>query len=186
MIRVLIASWTLLFPLTLLGNSPELLLNKPVQSHIKWAKDTHNINLSYQGSSMPDGAIQAVFLGFSTEIGVGQKDARTLFVGCIEDLLCRINSDVNLRPWLFDYPFTAKNLGYSLALDGYKNGTVQPPCIAAILTAQNEIVYRVWDSAKNKRVDAFVEDYYDDNKAVKNGNASQALDSVKEIPRKSD
>ncbi len=41
---------------------------------------------------------------------INEKEARSLLIHCVEDFLEAVNNDEQLRPFLKDYPFKAKNL----------------------------------------------------------------------------
>lgn len=43
-----------------------------------------------------------------------EKEARSLVIQCVDDFLVAVNSNEQLRPFLRDYPFTAKNLSLDI------------------------------------------------------------------------
>ncbi len=45
---------------------------------------------------------------------LSEKEARSLLIHCVEDFLAAVNSDEQLKPFLRDYPFTAKNLNLAI------------------------------------------------------------------------
>jgi hypothetical protein len=45
---------------------------------------------------------------------MNEKEARILLIQCVEDFLEAVNNDEQLKPFLKDYPFTAKNLDLTI------------------------------------------------------------------------
>jgi hypothetical protein len=72
-------------------------------------KDQKNFYLAGTGGQMMDD-IEMLMMGFYFYYEVDLETARTLVVYAIKEYLLEINNDQEIRPYLHEYPFTAKNI----------------------------------------------------------------------------
>lgn len=103
-------------------------------------KRKKNISVFGSGGSMMYD-VEEISLSFSTQGCVDIKEARKLLIYIVESLLKKVNSDLGIRRYLHNYPFTNKNL--SIALCFYdKNGKhIMPPYITCVGIMFGEIDY---------------------------------------------
>lgn len=84
----------------------------------QFVKDMHNKNgytcTSSGGAFMHN--ISKIQLGFETLGPKSQNELRIELVEMVEDFLNRINSNVEIREYLVNYPFRAENLDFGLYL----------------------------------------------------------------------
>jgi len=86
--------------------------------------------------------VKTISVEFWAFYEVGQQQARTIFVDCIESLLRKMNSNKKIRPYLNDFPSTFKNTDVTLAF--YSNRNLVRPSnnkIALVYLAKDGMVY---------------------------------------------
>jgi hypothetical protein len=76
---------------------------------------------------------------------ISEQQARKLTVNCVDDFLSIINASEDLRPYLRDVPFTAKNLSIIIILTDLDGKRVHYPYIETISAAENELTYSTRD-----------------------------------------
>lgn len=150
------------------------LLGRPVASHVRWARDTYDLKPGSQGASMPDGPIRSVSIGLQCDKEVTIEEAREIFVKCVEDLIYRVNADKPLRTWLFDYPFTFRNVDYSISFGERKCGSTPGPFIDAVFMGGGEIIYEIRGAERNRWIEVFSEDYSEALCEIQNKQAQTA------------
>lgn len=74
-----------------------------------------------------------------------QSEARTLIVNCVIDLLDAINQDINLRPFLKNYPFTEKNISFAIYNSTKTGYPVYDPFIHSFSADQGRVSYDTKD-----------------------------------------
>ena len=68
-----------------------------------------------------------------------EQEARKLIINCVDDFLEAVNNDEQLRPFLRDFPFTAKNLDLTI-LNFDKNQELHSfPFIAIVTDSRGKI-----------------------------------------------
>lgn len=67
--------------------------------------------------------IERVYLSFDIDRIVTVDEARIIYVNAILDLQKRINSDLQLRPDLYKYPFPIEDIGFHICYN-YPDGSV--------------------------------------------------------------
>lgn len=160
----------------LLAADSQFLMNTQVSKHFRWANAVHGLQVTFRAVSMPNGPIRDVMLGVYTTKKVGISEARKLFVECTVDLINRLNADKQLRVWLIDYPYTYKNIAYTISFNGLKSGTVLPPYITTVRMSRDEIVYEIWDENTKKKVEILRENYLDGVTKMQIENAESSRD----------
>ncbi|MBS0621234.1 MAG: hypothetical protein JSS61_07250 [Verrucomicrobia bacterium] len=70
--------------------------------------ETGLVPIGTGGSMMHD--IQMLALSFQYYHAVDQNQARDLLLYCVDTYVNAVNSNVDVRPFLHDYPFTSKNI----------------------------------------------------------------------------
>lgn len=126
----------------------------------KMIKSGYCQNLS--GGAMRDD-IKKFNLGFISNKVLNIEQARIEFIQALENLLSIINSDKEIRPFLHDYPFEAKNIYLSLVFKKTNGKYVDQPNISYVFlnTSKEEILYYIYDEECEKIVCYHQESYQD-------------------------
>jgi hypothetical protein len=95
-----------------------------------------------------------------------EDEARKLIISCVDDFLEAVNKDENLKPFLKNYPFTAKNL--ELTIFNYDKDHVLHyfPSIAIVTNSKGKIGFLTEDAST--KYDYYTEKYetYDESVAI--------------------
>ena len=105
--------------------------------------------------------IQMMMMGFNYYHVVDVNAARHLLVDSVEEYLSAINANEELRPYLHDYPFTAKNIKISIYF--YSPDRYKVPTGEIMIAAANEgqLVYYI-DEPEKYDLKAIHEETYED------------------------
>ena len=76
---------------------------------------------------------------------LNEEEARKLIINCVSDFLEAVNSDECLRPFLKDYPFTAKNLNLRIFNYGKDHVLYYFPYIAIVTNSQGKVGFLTED-----------------------------------------
>ena len=97
---------------------------------------------------------------------INEQEARSLVVHCVEDLLEAINNDEQLRPYLRDYPFTAKNLRLSI-INFDKNQDVHYfPNISVVSNSEGKVGFFTDDPSDKYKYHTKKYETYDEAVAI--------------------
>lgn len=96
------------------NNKPNCWVNEIRYKIIKKYIDKYNLEVSVISDAMPGGIINRTGVGFTINRPVSKQKARQILVDCVEDYIQAINNKKELRPYLKDYPVTAKNIEITL------------------------------------------------------------------------
>lgn len=124
----------------------------------KMKKD--KLHLFSSGGAMMDD-IQQITLGYEAYKNLNVSDARILFIKKIEALLSEINSDLEIRPYLHDYPFTSRNIFFKISFCKDNGEFVDPPYIAyvSLINIKNRVYYSVYDQRTDMLKTVYEESY---------------------------
>jgi len=115
-----------------------------MNSFIKVEKKENNLCLMGIGTSMPD-TIHKFNLTFVTYQNLNVNQARILFINSTQKLLDRVNVNRQIRPYLNNYPFNAKNLDFTIMFEDIRGNFVNPPHIAFVSLTDGKIRYNIND-----------------------------------------
>ncbi len=113
--------------------------------------------LSGIGSSIPN-QIHQVSVHYISPQHITINQVRKIFINSVQNLICLINQNKKIRPYLVYYPFNEKNIKLSLAFEN-KSKYYDPPYIAFVFLVKNKIYYNYYDNQKKKFTDAHEETY---------------------------
>ncbi len=74
-------------------------------------------------------------------IPLTEKEARILIINCVDDFVKAINQEEQIRQYLRDYPFSAKNIDMAIYNFGKDNNEALFPFIAVVSNSKNKITY---------------------------------------------
>ncbi len=124
------------------------LAHKITEKTARELKAQKNLYLVGTGGQMMDD-IQMMMMGFNFYKIVDIETARKLLVDSVQEYLAAINSSEEVRPYLHNYPFTAKNVEiviYFYSPDGSRG---PPDKIKIAATNHGEVVYYIDDPEKH-------------------------------------
>lgn len=88
------------------------------------------------------------------------EQARRLYVDVIEGYLCRYNQNVQIRPYLHDYPFTVENLDVTIRFENGKRAVTDEELVALIYVGKNnQVIFRAYDLISDKYTPLYTEPY---------------------------
>ena len=135
----------LLITITLVGCSTGyethcMLADKFVMNFTSKLQKTDKLRpTSYGGAMMDD--IQKINLGFETEECMNLDQMRKFIVLKAEEFLAAINNDLEIRPYLHDYPCTINNIQLSISYNKKGKSNAFYPHVANAQIYKGEILY---------------------------------------------
>ena len=118
----------------------EKIADKITEKTAKKLKDQKNLVLIGTGGQMMHD-IQAMDMSFNYYHEVDLKTARELIIYAINEYLSEINDDEKIRPYLHEYPFTAKNVEIRIFIYGPDRLKLPPEKIYCITSLNGTLEY---------------------------------------------
>lgn len=115
--------------------------------------------------------IEKVNMSFAIHKKVLIDEARIMIIGTSEDFLREINADEKLRPYLKNYPFDHKNLGFKIAFID-ENNWMNETGIACVMVVKDKVYYEVSNSKTNPLITVYEESYAEALEKVKQQKSS--------------
>ncbi len=137
---------------------------------VKEAKKELGLLCYATGGSMPDDVVE-VEVKFICYRQVTIEEARELEVKAVEILRKNINEHEKIRPFLREFPFTAKGAKVMISFRTNTNDH-QTKGVALVMNVRNSLFYDAKDPLTNKLYDLFEEPYEDALKIVQNQGGS--------------
>jgi hypothetical protein len=136
----------------------------------KLEKEKGLVLIGTGGGMMDD--IKLMYMGFQYFKEVDLDTARKLLVYCIDEYLSAINSDEKVRPYLHNYPFTAKNIEINIWIytPDKKTPFGKICCISAIEGAL--LLYYIKPS-ENQPIETICEETYEEALKIVKSNDKQ-------------
>lgn len=87
------------------------------------------------------GSVYMIGLTFQIHHPMDRNEARMRIVDCVEELIKAVNENIEIRPFLKDYPFTTKNVHVAI-FTNYPNGKeVFDPYIRVVSIYKSDDIY---------------------------------------------
>lgn len=137
----------------------EKLANEITDKTAKKLHDEKGLILVGTGGRMMDD-IKMMMMSFEFRKVVNIEMARELLVNVIEEYLSEINADKKIRPYLHDYPFTAKNLEIEIVFRNPDGSKVASGKINVASADEGKIFYFV-DYPEKHTLKILYEETYD-------------------------
>ncbi|CDZ81073.1 hypothetical protein BN1013_01601 [Candidatus Rubidus massiliensis] len=125
----------LLFPLCLFGwlfNDEDADLKafeNVLYQSAKFLEKKYNVSAMGSGGSIPEGIIKKFTLSFQMKGILTKEECRKLLIAMGADFLQLINNNKEVRPYLYKYPFEAKDININLFIRDEKGNYVEHPNI---------------------------------------------------------
>jgi hypothetical protein len=116
-----------------------------ITSYGKEMKQRRGYLLEGTGGSMPNGHVKYITMMFVGLQKVDLSEARRLYVEAVEGLICKINENNYIRPFLDDYPATSKNTNIYLSFADKNLKPIIGKHVALIYLVNNKIYYRSYN-----------------------------------------
>ncbi|MCH9625439.1 MAG: hypothetical protein S4CHLAM123_06130 [Chlamydiales bacterium] len=114
--------------------------NRIASSYAKeFAKPRELMLTGYGGAMMND--IQEVSLRFLSFNALNVDEARVLYVEMMEEFLCRINRNEEIRPYLHNFPFEEDNLKLSIGFEDSNRKITGDGHVALMSIARDHILF---------------------------------------------
>ena len=123
----------------------DILANEITISTAQKLIKTQNLHFVGTGGAMMDN-IEMLAVSFEYDQEVTQEQARQLLIVAAEEYLRAINQNEEIRPYLDQYPFTAKNVKICIYFHKPDRSQVNEGKIWAIDAMNAEVIYRIVNS----------------------------------------
>jgi hypothetical protein len=144
-----------------------------MNSYSTYLKKSKNLELAGSGGSMP-ADVKKIILEFDSPLELDLVCARRLFVESAQGLLNIVNRDKKIRPYLHDYPFTCRNIGFGIGFM-QRGKWAKSNKIAYVFIAEKNIFYTICKSGTEDLEDFFQEPYEEALRIVQQENAMSLL-----------
>ncbi|KAF3362705.1 hypothetical protein PHSC3_000692 [Chlamydiales bacterium STE3] len=114
----------------------------------KMGREKYHLRPSGSGASMPGGPIRKLNLAFDMEGPMPKKTLRKLLLAISQDLVQLVNANEEIQPFLFEKPFTVKNVQIILYVNGKDFRKIYDPEICAAQILGGNLNYRTFDPDK--------------------------------------
>ena len=123
----------------------EQLVNSILAQGAKTIKEKYNIRPCGTGAAMPGGPIQKLTLCFNTKYPYSKEQLRESLIKSAHELLDQVNKNNEIQEFLYEKPFTIKNIQI-IIFNHDKNGRgVYDPDICGSQIAQGILTFRTQD-----------------------------------------
>ncbi|MBM3197761.1 MAG: hypothetical protein FJZ58_00710 [Chlamydiae bacterium] len=120
----------------------EQLVNSLLAKTAKIIKSTYNLKPCAVGAAMPGGPIRKLNLCFDTKSSLTEEQLRELLIKIAHELLNQVNEDEEIQEFLYERPFTIKNVQIIIYNHDKKGREVYDPEIATAQICGGVLTYR--------------------------------------------
>jgi len=124
---------------------PSYWTNEIRHTIIKKYSQKYNMSVCALDDSMPGGIVISTGVGFRINQPISKEKARQILLECAQDYIQEINNKKELRPYLRDYPVTAKNIDLSLSIHDRNGDQVFYPNIGYASLSMGKLRYTTRD-----------------------------------------
>ncbi len=101
----------------------------------------HNMQLCGAGGGMPDGIVNMLALSYDLKQSLAIEQARPILIDCLNTYVNAVNADVELRPYLKNYPFDPKNIEINIFFWTQNMEIVSDPYLCVVSAVNGKLVY---------------------------------------------
>ena len=127
----------------------EQIVNSIIHNHSEIEKRNSGLELIGSGSAIPDD-VHGCILHYVANKMLTIPEARKLYINSSERLLKMINENSSLRPFMYRYPFTSKDLEYGISFYDRNGYFLEYPYVALISVTHEEVYYSYYDRNKKQ------------------------------------
>ena len=132
--------------------------------------------------------IRMLALSFEYDKPIDACKGRRLLLTAVDTFLSVINADENIRPYLYRYPFTPKNVEIRIFIKNHDRSQVPIGQLCILSSIEGTIEYDIHDPTTTHLVTAYEETYQEalDKLAVNSTEPQQLLPPPAKPPRQED
>jgi hypothetical protein len=116
-------------------------VRKVVADTARCLQQRHHIKHFGDGAAMFGGILRELGISFQIVGPLTKEQLRSILVDCATELLCTINANENLRPYLIHYPFTIDQVTIKLFVVDERGYGIEPPKIAIAKAMKGKLTY---------------------------------------------
>jgi hypothetical protein len=102
----------------------------------------HRMKAMGTGIGMPAGIVEMLALSFEKTGPMSKDLAREVVIDCVQEMVNAVNTNERIKPYLKNYPFTAKNIEIAIFLIDKSGNEIYAPNIGVVSATNGEIEYR--------------------------------------------
>jgi hypothetical protein len=125
------------------------MVDRLVNAYDKQMRKEYGLRLAGSGGGFMND-VNCISLYYEATQSVDDANARRVLVDCVEKLLCRINSDKKLRPYLHNYPFTAYNLDICISFRTPRDDRPDSRYVALVSVFKGQVISPHYDSKRKE------------------------------------
>ncbi len=160
----------------------EKIVNQITQETAKKLKEKKNLVLIGTGGQMMH-EIEMLAMSFNYYQDVNLKAARELLVESVEEYLSAINSNQDVRQYLANYPFTAKNVEIAIFFRNPDGSNVASEKINIAAANQGKVVYYI-DYSEKHTIKAIYRETYDEAKQAISSKCHESTRTTRKDPNR--
>jgi hypothetical protein len=133
------------------------LAHQVMNKYSKKIKKSDGLQLIGSGGRMPED-VEAMIVHYVSYDKHNVESARRLLVKGVEGLILETNLDKKIRPFLHNYPFTHRNVDFTINFYGSDGSFMNKPYLSGVCLLENgNVYYNVWNAESRK-----LEDFHDE------------------------
>ncbi len=122
----------------------------------------YKMTLCGSGGGMPDGIVDMLALSFESYRSLSIEEARPILVDCINTYVNAVNANQELKPYLKNAPFTAKNIEICIFFYTPQKEIVCDPFLCVANSYRGKLIYATEEKGQKFGYKSeFIESYED-------------------------
>jgi hypothetical protein len=127
------------------NNKPECWTDEIRNNIIKKYTKKYGLRVCAISDEMPSGVIYSTGIGFTIDQPISKQKARQILVECVQEYIQAMNNKKEIRPYLKDFPVTAKNIEVNLFIHDTNGDILFYPNIGMASVFLGSIEYKTRD-----------------------------------------
>ncbi|CDZ81074.1 hypothetical protein BN1013_01602 [Candidatus Rubidus massiliensis] len=118
----------------------------------KLLEKKHNVSAMGSGGGIPEGVVKEFMLSFEVKGILTKEECRKLLIAMGTDFLNFVNSNQEVRPYLYKYPFEPKDICITLFFRDQNDNFVDYPYISVASYRYGDLTYKTqkYDREKDR------------------------------------
>ena len=118
----------------------------------KLLEKKYNVSAMGSGGSIPEGIIKGFHLTFKKNATLNKEQCRKLLIAMGTDFLNFVNSNQEVRPYLYKYPFEPKDMRLTIFFSYDNDDYIEPPYISVASYRLGDLTYKTqkYDREKDR------------------------------------
>jgi hypothetical protein len=102
----------------------------------------HRMKAIGTGIGMPAGIVELLALSFEKTGPISKDLTREVVIDCVQEMVNAVNTNERIKPYLKNYPFTAKNIEIAIFLKDKSRYEIYAPDFGVVSATNGKIEYR--------------------------------------------